>query len=100
MTLQYKWVDEGRVAENPPDPRYPNGIDIDQTTHASIDLASGTVIQPDSDRKTCFTFLRPYPTPRCGKFFIKCDTCGRLAIVTTAGRPDDPRSFRLTCPVN
>lgn len=100
MTLKYEWLDEGRNPQNPPDPRYPEGIDIDQTTHDRIDIRSGAMISADQDRKTCFTFLRPYPTPRIGKFIVKCDVCGQLAIVTTAGRPDDPRSLRLPCKVN
>lgn len=100
MTLHVEWFDEGREPRNPPDPRYPDGIDIDQTSHVRIDVKSGAVIPPDPDRKSCFTFLRPYPTPRCGKFLVKCDVCGQTVMVTTAGRRDDPRSLRLPCKVN
>lgn len=100
MTLKVEWFDEGREPQHPPDPRYPNGIDIDQTTHQALDMKSRTMVPPDADRKTCFTFLRPYPAPRIGKFIVKCDACGLLAIVTTAGRPDDPRSLRIPCKAN
>lgn len=100
MTLNVEWFDENREPQNPPDPRYPDGIDIDHTTHIAHDVKSGTILPHDPDRRTCFTFLRPYPTPRCGKFIVKCDVCGLLAIVTTAGRPDDPRSLRVPCKAN
>lgn len=100
MTLQVEWVDGGREPRMPPDPRYPDGIDLDETTHQRIDVKSGAVISADADRKSCFTFLRPYPAPRCGSFVIECDVCGLRAIVTTAGRRDDPRSVRLPCKAN
>jgi hypothetical protein len=100
MTLQVEWFDERREPQHPPDPRYPNGIDIDTTTFTQIDMKSGAVIPHDADRKTCFTFLRPYPAPRIGKFLVKCDVCGQLTMVTTAGRPDDPRSVRIPCKAN
>jgi hypothetical protein len=31
MTLQVEWFDEGREPQHPPDPRYPDGIDIDES---------------------------------------------------------------------
>jgi hypothetical protein len=85
MTLRVEWLDEGREAQAPPDPRYPDGIDFDAA---------------DPDVKSCFTFLRPYPAPRCGKFLIKCDVCGWVGLLSTAGRPDDPRSLRVRCKGN
>lgn len=99
-TLRVEWFDEGREPQHAPDPRYPNGIDIDQTTHERIDVKSGTIDTFDPDRRSCFTFLRPYPAPRIGKFIVRCETCALLAIVTTAGRRDDPRSVRLPCKAN
>lgn len=100
MTLKVEWVDGETEPLMPPDPRYPAGIDLDETTHERIDMQSGAVIPPDPDRKSCFTFLRPYPAPRCGAFIVKCDVCGLLAVVTTAGRSDDPRSLRVPCKAN
>jgi hypothetical protein len=75
------WIDREREPENPPDPRYPDGIDID--------LALGR--QP-----TC-TVKLPYPAPRCGIYSIDCKRCDQFTMVTTAGRPDDPRSVKLAC---
>jgi hypothetical protein len=80
-TLRVEWVDGGREPRNPPDPRYPEGIDID----ASM-----------PDLPSCETAL-PYPAKRCGHFIVSCQTCGLKALVTTAGRIDDPRSLKITC---
>lgn len=74
------WIDRGREPQNPPDPKYPNGIDIDTTNGA----------------RSCKADL-PYPAPRCGLWHVKCEECGYIVVVTTAGRVDDPRSVRLPC---
>jgi hypothetical protein len=102
MTLQVEWFDEGREPQNPHLTRAtPTGsISTRARRIPAFDVKTGTVIAPDADRRSCFTFLRPYPTPRCGKFMVKCDVCGEMVIVTTAGRRDDPRSVRLPCKVN
>ncbi len=83
MSDQFKihWVDHERVAKVEPDRRYPTGIDIDVSEGAAW---------------SCVTPL-PYPAPRCGMFVVECTTCGANALVTTAGRPDDPCSLRLAC---
>lgn len=75
------WYDAGREPEIPPNPAYPNGIDLD---------TSGGAIA------TCTERL-PYPARRCGHYRIKCKTCGLHIIVTTAGRSDDPRSVKIAC---
>ena len=77
---EINWVDLGREPREPPNPTYPSGMDI------SISTAD----------PACKRAL-PYPAKRCGYYAIKCLTCGATAIVTTAGRPDDPRSLRLSC---
>jgi hypothetical protein len=77
-----KWIDGGREPQCPPDPAYPDGI--------HVDLTMGTF-------PSCKVKLDPYPTPRCGYFAVKCGKCGYAAILTTAGRPDDPRSVKLPC---
>ena len=33
----------------------------------------------------------PYPAKRCGQYYVECRICGFNAIITTAGRPDDPQ---------
>jgi hypothetical protein len=81
MSIKVKFLDSGREPECPPDLKYPNGIDLD--------LSNGAFV-------TCKTEL-PYPAPRCGKLFVKCNVCGFTALITTAGRIDDPRSAKLPC---
>ena len=76
-----EWHDAGREPQCPPDPRYPDGIDIDG-------------IAPGQD--ACKTDL-PYPAKRCGAFIVTCAVCGIRVGITTAGRPDDPRSVRVPC---
>lgn len=80
------WIDHHREPVYKPDPRYPDGIDLDLTVRLG---ASGG---------SCKVAL-PYPTPRCGLYLIVCSVCGLRVGVTTAGRPDDPRSVLIPCKV-
>jgi hypothetical protein len=80
MTLIATWFSEHRRAQYPPDPAYPLGM--------SCDLSRG--------RPSCAVALE-YPAPCVGKWLINCDLCGTNAIVTAAGRPDDPHTVRLAC---
>ena len=75
------WFDRGREPKNPPDPRYPLGLDVD--------LSRGA-------HRAC-TVVVPYPAKRCGVWMIDCPACGLRAMVTTAGRADDPRSVTVAC---
>jgi len=75
-----KWNDLGREPKNPPDPNYPDGIDVG----------------PTIGDETCKVML-PYPARRCGYYHVRCTECGQTAAVTTAGRVDDPRSVTLPC---
>jgi len=75
------WLDAGREPECSPNPKYPNGIDI----NAACD-----------DMPACMVRL-PYPARRCGSYVVKCLRCGLTAAITTAGRPDDPRSLTINC---
>jgi len=77
-----KWIDSGREPRVAPNPTYPNGIDL-------------ILAQPG--QRTCDTDL-PYPAKRCGRYEITCKTCAFRVGITTAGRPDDPRSVKLACP--
>ena len=81
MKHNITWIDSGREPECPPDPAYPNGIDLDTASDAM---------------SSCLVSL-PYPAKRCGSYWIECELCGLRAVCTTAGRPDDPRSIRLAC---
>jgi hypothetical protein len=75
------WIDQMREPQCAPDLNYPDGIDV-------VLAAPGVA--------TCKADL-PYPAPRCGAYFVKCEICGRDALITTAGRRDDPRSVELGC---
>jgi hypothetical protein len=79
--LKVTWIDLRREPQCPPDPRHPDGVDLD-TAHGAA--------------PSCRVAL-PYPARRCGLYAITCRTCGQSAIVTTAGRPDDPRSITIAC---
>jgi hypothetical protein len=81
MTFNVQWIDRGFEPRQKPDPKYPTGIDLDLSKGAAA---------------TCRAEL-PYPAKRVGFFQIRCDRCDQSAIVTTAGRPDDPRSVTLAC---
>lgn len=76
-----RWIDAHREPAYAPDPKYPHGVDLD---------ASG------GHKEKCKASL-PYPAKRCGEYFLRCKKCGVTAIITTAGRPDDPCSVTLRC---
>jgi hypothetical protein len=78
--IKITWIDHGREMKCPADSDYPNGQDID--------LGAGA-------EWTCLTEL-PYPAPRCGQWKLECQKCGLTALVTAAGRPDDPRSISVS----
>jgi hypothetical protein len=75
------WIDSGHEPQLPPDPLFPNG--------RTIDISKG-------GSPTCTVSL-PYPAKRCGQFLIICSGCGTRTMLSTAGRPDDPRSLRMPC---
>lgn len=77
------WIDRGLEPKVKPNPDYPDGRDIDVTINAMVD-------------KSCKVDL-PYPAKRIGMYIVHCRTCGSNTGVTTAGRPDDPRSVRIPC---
>ena len=80
MKFIIEWADSGREPQCPPNPNFPNGIDI-----------------PGPDG--CCRVELPYPAKRVGAYVIRCLTCGASVGVTTAGRPDDPRSCPVICRV-
>jgi hypothetical protein len=79
--FKIEWIDGMRFPQCLPDLRYPEGVDLD--------VAKGR-------EPICIVKL-PYPAKRCGWYSIECTRCGCNAVVTTAGRIDDPRSIRLPC---
>jgi len=81
--FEINWHQRGGPPRSKPNPLYPHGIDLDLSDGAS---------------RTCTTAL-PYPTEKkvLGMLMIHCTKCGLLGTVTTAGRPDDPRSIKLAC---
>jgi len=81
QAIRVTWHDGGREPQCEPNPAYPKGIDLDVSLGA---------------KNTCSVTL-PYPAKRCGHFIVKCRACGTRIAITTAGRPDDPRSVRIPC---
>lgn len=79
--MSVEWIDREREPQCPPNPMYPAGMDVDVSEGAA---------------RTCSTDL-PYPAPRCGLYVVRCQICGYSVGVTTAGRPDDPRSLKIAC---
>lgn len=79
--MKITWHDGGREPTCKPDPRFPDGIDVDASRGEEV---------------FCRTAL-PYPAKRCGAFEVECPKCGARAIITTAGRADDPRSLKIAC---
>lgn len=81
-SFKIEWIDRGREPQCPPNPAFPNGIDLDTAK--------------EFGKPTCHAEL-PYPAKRCGLYYVECNICGTNALITTAGRPDDPRSVDLLC---
>lgn len=82
MTIDVTFIDSGREPTEKPDPKYPEGQHVNLTEHA---------LQPSCCRNV------PYPAPRCGQYVVHCRGCGYRAIVTVAGRADDPRTVQIPC---
>lgn len=82
--LQVSWIDSGLEPKCKPNPEFPDGVDADMSLGAE---------------RTCSTPL-PYPAKRIGSYLIECPVCGGRYGVTTAGRPDDPRSAKVPCKIS
>jgi DNA-directed RNA polymerase subunit RPC12/RpoP len=80
--FKVEWIDLGRAPQCPPNPNYPEGRHMD--------------VRSNRDAPSCTADL-PYPAARCGHYVVECSRCGLRILLTTAGRPDDPRSVRMTC---
>ena len=78
---EVKFIPSGRgKAQCPPDPAYPHGIRL----------------TPPGSGPSCYVEL-PYPAPECGMFLVVCKTCDATALITAAGRPDDPTGVDMHC---
>lgn len=77
-----EWIDDHREPQCAPDPAFPEGRDLD--------------IRLGALGPSCSIRL-PYPAPRCGFYVVTCSLCAVRDAITTAGRPDDPRSVRMPC---
>jgi hypothetical protein len=77
------FIDGGRSATQPPNPEYPNGIDL-------------APYEGYVDTPLCKVEL-PYPARCVGGWRVECVKCGAGIICTTAGRADDPRSITVPC---
>jgi hypothetical protein len=80
--FEVRWIDSGRKARCASDPRHPDGTKI--------------TIPHKAGESTC-TAVLPYPAPQCGYWLVKCSQCRMTAIITAAGRRDDPREVSLPC---
>lgn len=76
-----EWRDAGLEPRVKPNPAYPEGIDVSGVAPGEIG---------------CRVAL-PYPAKRIGSYLVRCRLCGYRLALTTAGRPDDPRSVSLPC---
>lgn len=79
--MDIRFLSHNRKAQCAPNPKYPEGVDIDPGI-----------------RPACHVAL-PYPAECCGLWLIQCPNCGTKTAVTTAGRPDDPRSVMVPCEI-
>ena len=80
MKFDITWIDSGREPQCAPDPRFPQGKDVTSPVEGPF----------------CKAAL-PYPAKRCGYYRVVCLNCHVAIAVTTAGRPDDPRSIEVPC---
>lgn len=78
-----EWVDSGKTAKNPPDPKFPGGVTLADPSLKAGDEACGIDL--------------PYPAKGIGAWKLKCNKCGRSVACTAAGRPDDPRHMIVKC---
>ena len=77
----FEWIKRGDRPINPPNPDYPNGIEV------NMRLRPGPVCHIDL----------PYPAKEVGTHIITCNECGRRVAITAASRADDPRVLVVTC---
>lgn len=84
MTLKTRFISQGRKADTPANPAFPDGINVNMCGIA---------------RECCSTEL-PYPAECVGSWHITCDACTISVLITAAGRRDDPRWLYVACMKN
>lgn len=77
-----KWIGNGQKPTCSPDPDYPNGRSMDLTNDAT---------------PNCTVTLPHYPSDGRGVWVIGCFGCKLRIAITSAGRPDDPRTVKMAC---
>lgn len=70
-------------AQYPADPNFPNGREV----------------QVGAQGVPSCTVALPYPAPECGFYLVLCTVCRFSAVITVAGRADDPTKVTLPCKV-
>lgn len=75
------WHDSGHEPTQPPHKEWPSGVGLDTSRDAEF---------------KCVVLLS-YPAPRIGNYEVRCQLCGYAAMVTTAGRIDDPKTLTVPC---
>lgn len=86
--LFVSWHSAGGKAQCPPDPDFPNG--------KPVEIA---FLPAEGDVSVCDEIELQHPAPERGLWVIECAVCGRKAAITAAGRPDDPSTVRVSCPM-
>jgi hypothetical protein len=81
MTIDVKFNDSGHTATEKANPKWPNGREL-------------SVAEPGQE--SC-TWNLPYPAPRVGTYSVVCRRCHFTALVSVAGRADDPIMITLPC---
>jgi hypothetical protein len=77
--IEISWLSRHRKAQTAADPNHPNGRDID-----------------GGQRPACKVELQ-YPAECVGLYYVECLDCKSNMLITTAGRPDDPKTVMLPC---
>ena len=78
--LRVVFLDRGALPQRLTDAAYPNGVDVD--------VSQGRL-------PACTVNLPKVRT--IGSFVVTCRRCGQNAVVTAAGRADDPKSLTMAC---
>lgn len=69
-------------AQCPSDPKFPQGKIFDLRLIENV--------------ASCDVDLE-WPSPECGAWVIRCQECKSSALVTCAGRKDDPIKIKINC---
>lgn len=76
-----EWWSAGADTTIKPDPRFPEGRDVDVSFQATL---------------RC-TIPLNHPAPGFGAWLVECHRCGARVACSAAGHADDPRSVKIAC---